>query len=295
MIDYIIPFVDCSDIKWQNVYSQYADDIIDNGRWKDWGILKYQLRSIEKYMTFVDRIFIILSIGDSQIPEWLNTDNPKIKIIYDYEFVPKDVLPVFNSNVIELYFPRIKELSEHYLTACDDYLLMRPFTKEEFFSNDGKIKLKLEESILDNNIYGKTIENSVKLINPNGVVKKDGKIKCLWANHTITPHIKSVNEQFLKEHEQEIYNSLSKERQSQNLTWLIYPLNAQSLGLLENGTINVQCKKINNNESIYNLQFDSKDILVLNDWYDDFGIDIVKQILINKMNNVFPDKSQFEK
>ena len=84
MIDYVIPFVDDSDAEWQKVYSQYIDDILDNGRWRDWGILKYQLRSIEKYMPWVDRVIIVLSVGSSQIPKWLNTHNMRVKVVYDY-------------------------------------------------------------------------------------------------------------------------------------------------------------------------------------------------------------------
>lgn len=294
MTDYIIPFVDDTDAKWIKVFEQYTDDILDGGRWRDWGILRYQLRSIEKYMPWVDRIILVLSIGASQIPKWLNTQNPKIRIVYDYEFMPNELLPVFNSNAIELYFPRIKGLSEQYLTSCDDYLLLRPFKKEEFFTNDGKVRLKVDNVSLHNTMYGSMVANSVRMIYPDGVKEESGKIKCLWANHTVTPHIKSVNEEFLDKHENEIHKSITRERDESNLTWLIYPLNAMKLGLLNKGDVKVGVKRLRNNSDIDGLVFDECDIAVLNDWYDGWDFDLVKPLLESKMNELLPDKCTFE-
>ena len=294
MIDYIIPFVDDSDANWLKVYEQYTDDILDSGRWRDWGILRYQLRSIEKYMPWVDRIILVLSIGASQIPKWLNTDNPKIRIVYDYEFMPKELLPTFNSNSIELYFPRIKCLHEHYLTACDDYILMREFKEEEFFTQDGKIRLKIDNVSLQNTMYGLTVANSVRMIYPDGVKNESSNIKCLWANHTVTPHIKSVNEEFLDKHEDEIYKSITRERSECNLTWLIYSLNAMKLGLLNKGDVKVGVKRLRNNSDIDGLVFDDCDIAVLNDWYDGWDFDIVKPLLEKKMEALLPNKCEFE-
>lgn len=294
MIDYIIPFVDDSDANWLKVYEQYTDDILDSGRWRDWGILRYQLRSIEKYMHWVDRIILVLSIGASQIPKWLDTENPKIRIVYDYEFMPKELLPTFNSNSIELYFPKIKDLHEHYLTACDDYILMREFKEEEFFTQDGKIRLKIDNVSLQNTMYGSTVANSVRMIYPDGVKEESGKIKCLWANHTVTPHIKSVNEEFLDKHEDEIYKSITRERSECNLTWLIYSLNAMKLGLLTSGDVKVGVRRLRNNSDINDLTFGDCDVAVLNDWYDGWDFNLVKPLLESKMNELLPDKCMFE-
>ena len=245
-------------------------------------------------MPWVDRVIIVLSVGSSQIPKWLNTHNMRVKVVYDYQFIPKDVLPTFNSNVVELFFPRIEGLSEHYLTACDDYLLMRPFEKEEFFTKEGKIRLKLEDASFNRNIYSSTIANSVRIIYPKGVIEENDRIKCLWANHTVTPHIKSINNAFLSEHEEEIYNSLTRERDRRNLTWLIYPLNALRKGLLKDSDIKVICKKLTALDDIININFEDSDIAVLNDWFDDWGFSQAKKILCDKMEFMFPDKSKFE-
>jgi len=291
MIDYVIPFVDDSDAEWIKVFEKYTDDILDGGRWRDWGILKYQIMSVERYMPWVDRIIIVLSIGASQIPKWLDLSNHKIKIVYDYEFMPNELLPVFNSNAIELYFPRIKGLSEQYLTACDDYLLLRPFKQSEFFTKNGKIRLKVEDVALDNNMYGKTVANSVRMVFPDKVKDEGKKVRCLWANHTVTPHIRSINEAFLNEHEDEIYNSLTREREETNLTWLIYPLNMMRLGLLEKSRIKVGVRRLRKNEDISNLELDG-DIAVLNDWYEGWDFEIVKEVLEGKLGEMFEGRSK---
>lgn len=53
-IDYVIPFVDCSDEKWLCEYKKYVKDENDWSsnatRFRDWETLRYQLRSIERYM-----------------------------------------------------------------------------------------------------------------------------------------------------------------------------------------------------------------------------------------------------
>ena len=51
--------------------------------------------------------------------------------MWDWEIVPREYLPVFNSNVIDLYIPRIEGLSERYLYACDDYIVMREQKPED--------------------------------------------------------------------------------------------------------------------------------------------------------------------
>lgn len=99
-IDYVIPFVDCSDDKWLCEYKKYVKDENDWSsnatRFRDWETLRYQLRSIERYMPWIRNIYIVISISESQIPKWLNTENERVHIVWDWEIVPREYLPVFN-------------------------------------------------------------------------------------------------------------------------------------------------------------------------------------------------------
>src|SRR5574344_661291 len=96
-----------------------SKDSVDKCRFQDNDELKYSLRSVEKYAPWINKIYIVT---DNQIPEWLNTDNKKIKIVDHKEILPEDALPTFNSSAIETRITKIPNLSEHFLFANDDMM-----------------------------------------------------------------------------------------------------------------------------------------------------------------------------
>ncbi|MDE6793732.1 MAG: Stealth CR1 domain-containing protein, partial [Muribaculaceae bacterium] len=142
-----------------------------DGRYADNDELKYSLRSAEMYAPWVRKIFIVT---DNQVPEWLDTINPKIQIIDHTEILPPEALPCFNSNVIEHFIFRIPDLSEHFLYANDDMYFNRPVSPEMFFAPDGlpiirlnrrpfrKLTLWLREHLLGKKMsnYNRTIHNT---------------------------------------------------------------------------------------------------------------------------------------
>lgn len=294
-IDYVIPFVDDTDPVWQEVWHKHTDDILDSGRWRDWDILRYQLRSIETNMPWVNRIFLVLSVGESQIPKWLNTESPKVKVVYDYEIAPNKVLPTFNSNVVELFFPRIPELSEHYLTACDDYLINAPLLQDRFFTIDGKIRLKVEKTTFEASVYGSSVINSTGMVYPRLIRQTRKGYRCLWANHTVTPHIKSENLRFLEQNEKRIIESCTPFREHNNLTWLIYPLNMMRMGRVAPSDINVRVVRLKEDEEILKLSLDGGDVTVLNDWYSGMSYEDAREILGEKMEERFPERCKLER
>ena len=139
-VDYVIPFVDSSKRDWVEQYRKYAPENCNwsnnTTRFRDWDLLRYQLRSISRHLSWIHRIYIVISVSRAQIPEWLNLENEKIRVVGDWEFFPQEYLPVFNSNVIDLFLPRIEGLAEHYLYACDDYLITNDLSPAEFYSPD---------------------------------------------------------------------------------------------------------------------------------------------------------------
>lgn len=296
-IDYVIPFVDCSDEKWFFEYKKYVSgpyNWSNNAtRFRDWETLRYQLRSIERYMPWIRNVFIVVSISDSQVPKWLNTQHEHVHVIGDREIVPHEYLPVFNSNVIDLYIPRIAGLSEHYLYACDDYIVMRSLKPEDFFTKNG-VKLKIGQYKFVDWTYTRTIINSNLLICPQHVTKTDAYILALYCDHAIVPHLKSENMQVMETYHQEIEESLSRFRESKNLTWLIYPLSLMKKGLLQEGNIKTRFSALRDENSIRTLDFAGCDVIVLNDEYRDNFL-VGKPLLINRLEEVLPDKSRFEK
>lgn len=127
-IDLVYLWVNGNDPKWQAkrdacIGRPSGSQAHCKGRYADSGELKYSLRSAEKYAPWIRRIFIVT---DNQIPEWLNTDNPKVQIVDHTEIMPAECLPCFNSAVIEMFLCNIPGLSEHFLYANDDTYFGKP-------------------------------------------------------------------------------------------------------------------------------------------------------------------------
>lgn len=131
-IDFVIPWVDGNDPQWQSQRNLYCPqpEALDESRYREWDILHYWFRAVEKYAPWVNRIFFITC---GQCPPWLNRDHPKLRLVDHKDFIPQEYLPTFNSMTIELNLHRISELSEHFVYFNDDVFLNRPVCAEDFF------------------------------------------------------------------------------------------------------------------------------------------------------------------
>ena len=132
-IDFVIPWVDGSDPVWRKEKYQYMGiDEPDAGdeRYRDMGILKYWFRAVEAYAPWVNQIHFITC---GHLPEWLNTECPKLHIVNHKDYIPEEYLPTFSSRPIELNIHRVPGLSEHFVYFNDDMLLNSPINPEFFF------------------------------------------------------------------------------------------------------------------------------------------------------------------
>ncbi len=134
-LDIVYLWCDDADPIWhakrQKHMPQKADEqAICDGRFVQNDELKYSLRSVAKYMPWVRNIFII---SDHQIPSWLNTNHPKIKMINHEEIIDKKYLPLFNSSAIETGLANIPNLSEYFAYMNDDTFLYQPITEKNLF------------------------------------------------------------------------------------------------------------------------------------------------------------------
>ena len=149
-IDIVYTWVNSSDKKWQKKYKIHAKEI-DEKRFTSHNELKYSLRSIYKYAKWINNIFIVT---DDQIPHWLNTKHPKIKIIdHKQIFENKKHLPTFNSQAIECHINNIPNLSERFFYFNDDTFLGNYLKKSDII--DKKLKIS----------YMKNVDNNCNLIN----------------------------------------------------------------------------------------------------------------------------------
>ena len=135
-IDFVLAWVDGSDNEWQKEKAQYCGkNTSEDGReerYRDWDILKFWFRGVEKYASWVNKIFFVTW---GHLPSWLDTHNPKLEIVNHASYIPGQFLPTFNSHTIELNFHRIKGLSEQFVYFNDDFFITNPVKQEDFFIN----------------------------------------------------------------------------------------------------------------------------------------------------------------
>ncbi len=133
-MDIVITYVDGLDPLWQKDYEKYTNVPILEKRFRDWGTLQYLLRGIERHMPFIRNVYLVVS-HRSQVPRWVNDD--VLKVVLHEDFIPKEYLPTFNCNTLEMNLHRIEGLDEEYLYFNDDLFPVRDCRPEDFF-RDGK-------------------------------------------------------------------------------------------------------------------------------------------------------------
>lgn len=136
-IDLVITFVDNTDKNWikeVNEYLKYECDGTIDYRFKCHSFIKYGFRMIEKNVSFIRKVFLIVS-NDSQVPKWLNRNNEKLVILKHEDFIDKKYLPTFSPQTIELNFHNIKDLSETFIYANDDMFFLNKCNVDDFFIN----------------------------------------------------------------------------------------------------------------------------------------------------------------
>lgn len=133
-IDFVMPWVDGNDPAWQAEKAKYQGKTLDDSnsanRFRDWGLMPYWFRGIEKFTPWVRKIHFITW---GHVPTFLNTDHPKLHIVRHEDYLPAEYRPTFNANTIELNMHRIDGLSEQFVYFNDDMYLLRPMTESRFF------------------------------------------------------------------------------------------------------------------------------------------------------------------
>lgn len=136
-IDFVLLWVDGDDPQWRKKKCEYwnrehplqpmEDDAV---RFRDWGLLRFWFRAVERYAPWVNRIYFVT---DDQKPDWLNTAHPRLTLVSHRDYLDAAFLPTFNSGVIESSLHRIPGLSEHFVLFNDDMLVNGPIAPDFFF------------------------------------------------------------------------------------------------------------------------------------------------------------------
>ncbi len=328
-IDFVITWVDGNDKKWQEEKRKYEKmyfnvDVREN-RYRNWDNLKYLFRGIEKYASWVNKVYLI-TCGHK--PEWINENNPKLVLIKHSDYIPKEYLPTFNSNTIELNVNRIKELSENFVLFNDDMFIINKVNPTDFF----KKGLPCDSAILspiisyDKDGFSKTLQNNMAIINTyfdkNKCIMKNfnkwinikyGKdlfrTICLimWKHFPgffdihMPTSLKKSNLELLWKKEYEFFNQTSLTKFRDNNTnisqWLIrywqlcngefYPRSIKFGRKFQYGK---------DKKEIYEaIQKSKYKVICLNDIEGDYSFEEEKQKTIEALEKILPEKSSFEK
>ncbi len=145
-IDLVYLWVDGGDPAWMARKAAFEGRSVDNdeanckARWVDNEELRYSLRSARRFAPWIRRVFIVT---DGQTPAWLDTTNPRVRVVDHSEILPAQARPCFNSAVIEWFLYRIPGLAEHFIYANDDTFFGAPVGPEFFFDADGRPVVRL--------------------------------------------------------------------------------------------------------------------------------------------------------
>lgn len=134
-IDFVVTWLDSSDSEWQKSLALYKSDTkgdASEARFRDMNIFRYWFRAVETNAPWVNKIYLITN---GKFPDWINKDNPKLVLVKHEDYMPKEILPTFNSCAIELHMHKIKGLSEHFVYFNDDIFLNSPITQDYYFKD----------------------------------------------------------------------------------------------------------------------------------------------------------------
>ena len=329
-IDFVILWVDGKDPIWLNEKNKYSQNkkgvAYEKSRYRDWDNLQYWFRGVEKYASWVNKIFFV-TFG--HVPRWLNKDNEKLIVVKHSDFIPLEYLPTFNSNTILLNLHNIKGLSDNFVVFNDDMFLLKHVKEEDFFKNEIPRDECVHNVITSYGVKGQHCHfllNNIDIINRyfkkyNVMQKNFFKtfnfkygIKLLrtvfllpWYSFTgfYDPHIpnsylkKTYIEVWDKEGEVLKNTCTHKFRNNEDVTeWVM-----RYWQLCKGEFIP---RKNKNFGKYYNITNDNKDIvqeivkqkhnvICINDVRDNFDFEKAKNEIIQAFEEILPEKSSFEK
>ncbi|ORX56102.1 hypothetical protein BCR36DRAFT_581246 [Piromyces finnis] len=133
-ISIVYTWVDGNDVDFLDIKSKYNGGIREyNSRDRSADELRYSFRSLKKYLPWHRGTIYIVT--NDQIPKWLDTSNPRVKIIYHRDIFPEHVFPTYDSTTIELYFDKIPGITERFIYFNDDIFLNNYVHPAFFFTS----------------------------------------------------------------------------------------------------------------------------------------------------------------
>ncbi len=331
-IDFVILWVDGNDPEWQSEKSKYDSNFNDDSnsasRYRDWGLLPFWFRGVEKFTPWVDKIHFVTW---GHIPEFLNLNNPKLNVVKHTDFIPAKYLPTFSSHAIELNIHRIPGLSENFVYFNDDMFIIRNMNEQAFFlqglpcTYGGEVPMAFQG---DTGIWQHAAVNGMGVINTHFSKKEQVKsfnkkyisksyrwqdnIRTLVAEkffpdyflgfknlHAPGAYLKKTFDE-VWEKESDLLNKTSshKFRSADDVNqWVMLWWQIASGSFSPYNTDNLVCS-VNENTADFvcnAIKDQSNDMICVNDGADDKDFQHLSEKLKSAFQTILPEKSSFEK
>ena len=311
-IDIIVPYVDENDKEWQNDFNYYKQKELEAGiqkqsnrqafateRTRDWDNFRYWFRGVEKNCPWVNKVFLVVQ-RESQLPKWLNRDNPKLRIVYHHEFIPEELLPTFSTLVIETFYYRISDLSEHFIVCNDDFYFLNNIPDTLFFEDDrfnqGFSGMRAKNWTCGNRDWEAIINNNNAFLEKYIIQKPMNEF--YHYSHLPDGRIKSYEIEFMNKYYDVIYEAMSVSRFRHPKNLIPSLLYIDSMKYTGYGTIN---KRVYSNSKYVTLTYKTNvfdyqncEMVCFNDTacVDDF--ELCKEHLLDLFRYKLHDSCSFE-
>lgn len=227
-IDFVIPYVDATDVEWQKEYLKYKGRKTDTSnnlqRFRSWDNLHYLFRGLAKNLPWLNNVYLLVA-SETQVPSWVNRKT--VHVVTHKEFIPEKHLPTFNSQTIEMYLWNIPGIADKFIYANDDVFCLREMSPSDFFKGD-KTQFRFKFNKNHNGFFDFGSRNACKLANPKFF--NEHSLQTVVTNHTWNPFIVSQMKEFYNKHKSAIDNSCTKFRAEKNMNQYLWLNNAAALG-----------------------------------------------------------------
>lgn len=309
MVDIVVTYLNERNEKWQEDFNYWKNKEINEGiaeatnrqafgeeRTREWDTFKYWFRGIEKNCQWINKVYLIVQ-NENHIPEWLDRSNPKLRIVYHEEYIPKELLPTFNAMTIGTYVCNIPDLSNKYIMSDDDFYFLNPIEHDRFFKYgkpvhlNNQINYELYDPKGSDEVFYHILNNNLKFEE-----RFNKKVKYAFY-HLPEARLKSFEQFILNKYSEEIKQHFfpSKFRNKNNLCSYMYD---DLLKIFDKAWLGNPYKNCSYCTLKSNVDFNSywnKDIVCFNDTEQLDNYEETKQKFIDFLNKKFPDKCSFEK
>ena len=314
MIDIVVTYLNERDEKWQKDFSYWKEREIREGRaiasnrqafgeerTREWDIFKYWFRGVENNCPWVRKVFVVVQ-NERHTPIWLNLDNPKLRVVYHDEFIPKELLPTFNAMTIGMYISNIPDLADNYIMCDDDFYFLNYIKEDRFFKDNRPVHINncMRYELYNDMLLQKSDGVFYSILNNNLEFEKrfmGNNLVKYGFSHLPAARKKSFEQKILKEYKDEIFlaNVVSKFRNPKNLCNYMFDDLLKICGEAVLGDPYYNCGYCTLKSTVDFNGWETLDMVCFNDTEQLDNYEITKKNLIKFFEKVFPSKSSFER